>query len=150
MIQRIQTVYLLGILGLIILCLYFPMAELIGAAGQMDAYTLKGLTSGKAGKDFSRILILISGFIVGFTLVTIFIYKNRKRQMLFCIILIAVLLILEALIFLQLGRLKTDLGVMINYRLPVVFPLISSVLAYMAYRRIKQDEDLVKSYDRLR
>ena len=150
MIQRIQTVYLLGAIILTALCFYFPMAELTTATGQMYAYNLRGLTGSMAGKSFSKLLMLLSGLVTGATLVTIFLYKNRKRQMRACTPIIIFLIIIPALAYFQLEQLKVALGMMVTFKLPLVFPLISAVLTFMAYRGIKQDEDLVKSYERLR
>lgn len=150
MIQRIQTLYLLGILALIILCFYFPMAELFNTAGQNDWYSLSGLLSGKAGKSFNEVLTFLAGLVVGATFITIFIYKKRKRQMIACIVIIVVLIVMEVFIFVQIQQLKKELGMLANYKITSVFPLIGAVLAFLAYRAIKKDEDLVKSYDRLR
>ncbi|MBE0667040.1 MAG: DUF4293 family protein, partial [Bacteroidales bacterium] len=36
------------------------------------------------------------------------------------------------------------------WRIKALFPLISAILAWLAYRKILQDDLLVKSYDRLR
>jgi hypothetical protein len=150
MIQRIQTVYLLGATALVALCFFLPMAELITIAGQTDAYTLRGLSRSMAGKSFSEMLMLLSGLVCAATFLTIFFYKKRKRQMRACLIIIVFLVIIEALAFFQLGQLKGELNMMVAYRLPFVFPLISAVLMYLAFRGIKKDEELVRSYDRLR
>ena len=150
MIQRIQTIYLLGIIALLVLCFYFPFAEFIDAAGHNDWYSLKGLSSGKAGKSFSQILTFAAGLAVGVSFITIFLYKKRKQQMLACLINIVVLIVMNILVFIQIGQLKQELSLIANYKLPAVFPLVGAVLAFMAYRAIKSDDNLVKSYDRLR
>ena len=61
MIQRIQTVYLLGTLALVVLCFFFPMVEFSTTAGQFDHYTLNGLAKTTAGKSFSELVMFISG-----------------------------------------------------------------------------------------
>jgi hypothetical protein len=66
-----------------------------------------------------------------------------------CLIIIGMLIILNALLFYQFLGLKSA-GVMFFYRLPFIFPVISAILTYLAFRSIKKDDDLVKSYDRLR
>lgn len=150
MIQRIQTLYLLGIIALVVLSYYLPMAELFNTAGQNDWYSLRGLSSGKAGQGLNEIITFLSGMVVGASLITIFLYKRRKGQMRACILLIIVLVLMNVLLFIQIGLLKQALGMMANYKFASVLPLVAAVLAFMAYRAIKKDEDLVKSYDRLR
>jgi hypothetical protein len=150
MIQRIQTVYLLGAIALVVLCFYFPMAEFINTSGHQDMYTLGGLTSGMAGKNFSEILAFLSGIVVGASFISVFMYKKRKRQIKACMIIIVLLILINILVFVQIAQLKQELGMVASYKLPCVFPLISAVLVFLAYRGIKKDEELVKSYDRIR
>jgi len=150
MIQRIQTVYLLGVLILVTLCFFFPMAEFITSSGQLDTYTIHGLTKAITGKNLSEIFSFLAGIAVGATLASIFLYKKRKRQMLACYTIIFILVALNILIFIQIVQLKKELSMMVTYKLPFLFPLISAVLTFLAYRGIKKDDELVKSYDRLR
>jgi len=56
-------------------------------------------------------------------------------------------LILGAFYVIMFDR-KIDVTVI--WKVKVVFPLISALLAWMAYRSILKDELVVKSYDRLR
>ena len=56
-------------------------------------------------------------------------------------------LILGAFYVIMFDR-KIDVTVI--WRVKVIFPLISAILAWMAYRSILKDELVVKSYDRLR
>ena len=70
--------------------------------------------------------------------------------MLACLTIIFIVIALNILVFFQIGQLKKELSMMVTYKLPLVFPLISAVLTFLAYRGIKKDDELVKSYDRLR
>lgn len=150
MIQRIQTVYLLGIAGIIFVCFYFPMAEFSNISGPADWYLLSGLRNSKAGEGFSSVITFLSGLAVGVSISNIFVFKNRKRQMLFCLVLIGILVLINALTFIQIAMLKSELNMLVGLKVPSVFPLIGAVVAFMAYRAIRKDEDLVRSYDRLR
>ena len=56
-------------------------------------------------------------------------------------------LILGAFYVIMFDR-KIDVTVI--WKIKVIFPLISAILAWMAYRSILKDDLKVKSYDRLR
>ena len=42
------------------------------------------------------------------------------------------------------------IDVTIIWKIKVIFPLVSAILAWLAYRAILRDDLMVKSYDRLR
>ena len=150
MIQRVQTLYLLCATAFVAGCFFFSVAELTGAAGHMEPYTLLGLSTSAASKWLSNIISFLSGIVVGTNFTNIFSYKKRKWQMKICLMNIALLVIIEALIFFLMGQFKQELGVTVAYKLPIAFPLISAVLIYLAFRGIKKDDKLVRSYDRIR
>jgi hypothetical protein len=96
MIQRIQTIYLLGAAVLLGLCFFFPVA-IISLPGQLDTLTLSGLAKGSAGKGLGNILGFIGGVTTAFTFGAIFFYKQRKRQMKLCLISIALQIMIAVL-----------------------------------------------------
>ncbi len=80
----------------------------------------------------------------------ILLYKNRPLQMRLTMIVLLLSLgtiILGAFYILMLDR-KIDITVI--WRVKAVFPLITAILAWLAYRAILRDEIKVRSYDRLR
>ncbi|MRS04310.1 DUF4293 family protein, partial [bacterium] len=82
--------------------------------------------------------------------IAILLFRNRPLQMrLTMLVLLLSLgtLILGAFYVLMLDR-KIDITVM--WRVKSVFPLITAILAWLAYRAILKDELKVRSYDRLR
>ena len=87
------------------------------------------------------ILLCISCF---FSLVTIGLYKNRRLQMKICI----VTMILFFSTFISTSYLTAALGCTVGFG--SVVPLLSAVLALLAWNGIKKDEKLVRSADRLR
>ena len=127
MLQRIQTLYLFGALIVNFLFLFVPI------------YT-SGATSVSITTNIA--LSILSLVLNGLLLFTIFSYKNRKRQMLACKLLvigISVEIILSIL-------LVTSGSICWNF----VFPFTSIVFIIIAFRSIKSDEKLVRSADRLR
>lgn len=123
MIQRIQTIYLLIIVLINSIVLFlFPI----------DFITNIGM-----------------GIVAGLALISIFLFKNRKKQfVLNRINILCNLIILGVLVYWKLnssGEVEiSEKGVL------VLVPLISIVFLFMANRAIRRDEQLVKSADRLR
>jgi len=113
MIQRIQSVYLLLITAL--------MAVLAITAFDVSWW--------------QSLLFVMLGII---SLVTIFLYKNRKRQMW----IVAFLLLASILIFVY--------AIEISALIMGILSLISMLLAILTISAIRKDEKLVRSLDRLR
>jgi len=149
MIQRIQTISILLALAFLAASCFAPVAALVSLNGQVSAVNLFGLNPGKAETPFHIALMILSGFIAIIDLIIIFSYKNRKKQMNICMINIILLVCLNLLLFYQLWHLK-KIGIVESYQVTAVFPLLSAVLTYLAYRGIKKDDNLVHSYERLR
>lgn len=150
MIQRIQTIYLLIVTLLVTLCFFMPSAELVTGTGPTASFTMFQLIKGNAGKEINGVLAAITGISSALAFFAIFFYKKRKLQLTICLLLIALLILIDVVAFIDLQQLKKEASMIVSYKLPLVFPLISAILTYLAYRGIKKDEELVQSYDRLR
>ena len=130
MIQRIQTVYLFFVFCLMAILAFIPFSSL-NAFGN-------GFFIG-----YASVIALIA-------IVTIFLYKNRKMQIRLCygMLVAVVLFYIFYYIFDRQNFSFTELFKHVQYTF--VFPFISFILVYLAIRRIKKDEKLVRSLDRLR
>jgi hypothetical protein len=164
MIQRIQTVYLIIIAVIAGLLLYMNPSYVEMAGFDKWAGNNKGVIS----LHFNSVEWIINSEVInssslsimGFTLgvisfmafIAIFLYKNRKLQMLvtaFNYIFILLLLIFMVYFGLKYKSLiSQDLDVEIAIGL--FFPLFLPVFNYMALSRMNYDEQLVKGSDRLR
>ena len=84
------------------------------------------------------------------SLVVIFLYKKRNYQILLAKILIFLIsaFIGASLVYSWLIISKYDAAFDLWYKL--LIPVIQLILSVLAYRGVKKDDDLVKSYDRLR
>lgn len=91
-------------------------------------------------------LFIASGVL---SLVNIFFFKDRKRQMLFNVINIFMNLVLVGLLAFRLYNLPGD-GFASEKGVGLFLPLITVVLLWLANRSIIKDEKLVKSVDRIR
>ena len=151
MIQRIQTLFLFAVLVLSSLMLTGDLIKMDNGTGTMFTISLKGL--GEAGGETVQSLWPLSLILVVvplLTLAAIFLYKKRSLQMkmtLLVLLLSLGVLILGAFYVIMFDR-KIDVTVI--WKIKVIFPLISAILAWMAYRAILKDDLKVRSYDRLR
>jgi hypothetical protein len=155
MIQRIQSIYLL-----MTSVLSFPL--LIGGiinfhekAGSVLKITFKGLMRDTGIQNPELVekllpLTLVLILIPLISAITIFLFKKRGLQIKFAsgLIILIILLILLLILYsyIALTRYSTDLSAGIIMALPA----LQLVLSVLAYRGIRKDDDLVKSYDRLR
>jgi len=155
MIQRIQTLYLLLTILTSGLFLTGSFLEFRNDTGELIKITFMGIYRSVGGNGFELTLKLIPMTVLILLIpllsaVTVFLYKKRKLQLKAAsvIIVIAIVLIILTVyyVFIVISRFKVDLVMTIKMFLPVVIMLF----AILAFRAIKKDEDLVRSYDRLR
>lgn len=136
MIQRIQTVYLLAVVminGVLPFWVYL-WTDLNGEA----LY---------ASSDMTYSLLFLSSAALAF--LTIFLYKNRKRQFVLNRLNILLNLILLG-IFVYRSLLLSEENSVAEKGLGMLLPIVSVIFLVLANRAVKKDEDLVRSADRLR
>jgi hypothetical protein len=155
MIQRIQTVYLLIIVLLSGFTIFSPVAELTNATEGLN-YTvnLKGIYLIQ-GTEFiyqSSVwsLSMVTILIPVLSIISIFSYKNRIKQIRFSVINILLMIVFYLLLFLYLWLASKNLNADWHLQLVCIFPLVSIILNYLAIGAIGKDEALVKSMDRIR
>jgi hypothetical protein len=155
MIQRIQSLYLSLTTLLSILFLHGSILSFINKSGALIKVTFIGITRDSGGQSSEIIeklwpLSVIIIVIPVLSLLTIFLFKNRKIQLwlaLSVIIFISGLIILSVL-YSSIVITKYGADIVPGFRM--VIPLIQLVFAILAYRGVKKDDLLIKSYDRLR
>lgn len=148
MIQRIQTVYLLLIT--ILAVLFLSGNILLFSDG--SAITFSGVSDTTMANDSKSIPLLsaILALVPIVSFVTIFIFKNRKLQIQLILALVILILIEIATVAYLAYTLVVAHSAELGPGPKMVLPPVMLVLAFLAYRGIKKDENLVKSYDRLR
>ena len=156
MLQRIQTLYLLIVVTAMSLTLSLPSMRAISPEGIDYAFSnLRGLFAVEQGgfniTGVTMWLLFTNVIILIIALLTIFTYKWRVIQMRlssFNMVLLvgyyAILFFTRYVIFEQNAMEST------TFSWPIVLPLISAILTYLALRAIAKDEALVRSLDRLR
>ena len=151
MIQRIQTLFLLAIAVVSGLMLTGDLITMDAGAGTLFNISFTGLDD-SAGKLVQRLwpLSFIIALVPLLALAAIFLYKKRTLQMritMFILLLSLGTIILGAFYVIMFER---KIEVTMIWRIRALFPLVSAILAWLAYRAIMKDDLKVKSYDRLR
>ncbi len=150
MIQRIQSVYLLIVGILLIVCICNPLGSFIGADMAMTEFSNLSLTTADGISDYAPwalFAILLVAVLLAFG--TIFLFAKRMLQIRLTIfstlLLIGWYITLAAFVFM----LKEE-GSTFSPSWPVCLPFVGIVLNWLAIRAIGKDEVLVRAYDRLR
>lgn len=154
--QRIQTLYFVLVIILMIAGIILPAAEFYNPT-QNITYQLdsRGIVQLNAEGIAERTLSMnpctyLFGMILFLTTFCIFSFKDRKKQFRLATVnmLLIVLYVIALGVFVIYS--KNKLGVDMTLQYPVVFPVIAIIFNYLAMRGINKDEKLVRSVDRLR
>lgn len=151
MIQRIQSLYLLAASVLSALLLFIPIGEAMLENGKMLAVYVVGIPEIGA-MSFSwifKIMTALSSLVAAFALISIFFYKNRKRQILFCVIAFIFNVLLFGAMMLFSARLE-NVPIHMQSKITFFIPVIVMFLIIFATKAIRRDEATVKAADRLR
>ncbi len=154
MIQRIQTVYLLLAAFLMSLLFTNPIAEILVSDKLFLTLWHNKIVSSDP-ELFSRMstwpITVLLGVVVLVELVIVFLYKNRLLQIRLSIFNLLLMFGLVGLIYFFTKHTLNNLeGIKSAFLWPVVCPMISIILNYLALKAIQKDENLVRSYDRIR
>jgi len=156
MIQRIQSIYLLGSILVCVLIYFLPLGYI--NSDTLIKYSVCGFYNVESGNmvQFNWLLSSILSVSIFLQLIGVFLYKNRRRQaMLVQISLITILLfIVLALMYQDISALIQEsssfLGEEISFTWNIILIGISWILTYLAMKAIKKDEALIRSADRMR
>jgi len=157
MLQRIQSLYLLLAAIAMGLTVYFPLADAIGSDDSLVLYSYKLISlvpdsSPDLPVYFIWPLAVISLLVLLISVITIFMYKKRMRQLTIIRGAIILLIIMIALFFFYYSpELEKISGGIVGYKVPGAYlPVVTFILFVLAYRGIIADEKLIRSADRLR
>lgn len=89
-------------------------------------------------------LLIFTGGSMILSLVTIFLFKDRKLQIRLCLIGLALSILILLFYFLEIKQVKGAIS------LTALFTLAIPISYFMAFRGIRADQKLVKSLDKLR
>ncbi|MFZ0471799.1 MAG: DUF4293 domain-containing protein [Bacteroidales bacterium] len=151
MIQRIQTLFLIAILVLSGLMFTGDLINMDNGTGTVFTISFDGLGE-KGGEIIQHLwpLTVILVIVPLLALIAIFLFKRRQLQMRITMLVLLLslgTLLLGAFYIIMFDR-KMEITVI--WQVKAVFPLVSAILAWLAYRSILKDDLMVRSYDRLR
>ena len=152
MIQRIQSIYLAVISILLSAMMFFPLAEILSndKIVVFNAFSIVFL-NGEVSYSFYLILQGVVIALLSVTnLVAIFLYSNRKLQMMLCKLSVVFEILLCNLIFYNVVHSISSKTFDIQYSFPIVFPIIALILQLLAFWAIRKDDRLIRSVDRIR
>jgi hypothetical protein len=155
MIQRIQSIYLLMTTLLSFLFLNGSFLSFINKTGSLIKITFNGILKSTGAQDFEMAgkvfpLTALIVIIPVFALITIFFFKNRGLQLWLARILVGVISVFILASVYYSFTVVTKYSTQIIPGVKMVLPLLQLIFSFLAFRGIRNDERLVKSYDRLR
>jgi Na+/proline symporter len=155
MIQRIQSIYLFLTTVLSFLFLKGGILNFINEKGDTIKLTFSGVvkTSGSNAPELIHSSLLIAVLIiiiVLLALITIFLFKKRNIQMMLAGLLTGVIATFIIACGYYYWLIVSENNGELVPGIKMILPVIMLILAILAYRGIKKDDRLVKSYDRLR
>lgn len=154
MIQRKQSLFLLGAVIAIVICLFYPLIamEPAGMGSQALLFNIGLRDTHGAISFFCWPLFACLSVAAILAVATIFLYHHRKLQMRLCLWAVGLHIlwyIYLALLFLDVIGIPVERA---HTRLcfAACLPLISIILLMMARKAINDDEKLVRAADRIR
>jgi hypothetical protein len=124
-----------------------PFAD-IAHEGNFYLFDIHGIVGQEGLKENGMAIAGLIGLILLLHVVAIFMYKKRILQIRFLVLSILLSIGLFGM-FYFFTYYSFD-GADISFKIPVVFPVISLILDYLAIRGIGKDEALIRSMDRIR
>lgn len=143
MIQRIQTLFLLGV-ALVALLLFFIPFQVTNDANAFSVNLLSGFSNPSVTSNIYVPLIIAFG-IIALAVFTIMKFKNRVLQYKLSNVLMLLNIIVLAVFFL----LNFYDGA-ISFSFGAFLPILGIICSFLAAHFIKKDEQLVRSADRIR
>ena len=155
MIQRIQSLYLTLVILLTLFLFRGNVFNFAGESGEVIKLLLTGVLMDNEGRLFAQVsnlwlLTVILVVIPFMSLITILMFRNRKIQLLFAILVVMMSSGLIIALFYYAYSVMDNYKMVIIPGFKMVIPLIILIFSILAYRGILKDDRLVKSYDRLR
>jgi hypothetical protein len=111
-------------------------------------YTLSGGAGERTEPLLPLTILLLVVPVLAFT--TLLLFKRRKLQMRASVFTLLLLLGMVVLLGFYIFYIITKHDARVIFSIKAVFPVVSSILMYLAFRGILKDELLVRSYDRIR
>lgn len=148
--QRIQTLYLIVAVIVAVTGLFTSVITIETPTSTIDVSPLL-FDGGTGGFGGWPLLILWGGYIL-LSVLALSRFKDRKLQMRFVrySYFFLFLVVMTELWLIYMWRTGVSDDAVVSYGSHLIIPFAAFLFSFMAYKRIKKDDDLVKSVDRLR
>lgn len=155
MIQRIQSLYLSLIFLLSLVFVQGSYLSFADKSGSQIKITITNIVRDSGLQDITVLekpfpLTVILILIPIISLITIFLFKNRKIQIWLSLALIFIIAAFIGTASYYAWIVTTKYSAEIVPGIKMILMPVMLIFAVLAYRGIKKDDNLVKSYDRLR
>ena len=155
MIQRVQSLYLLGSIIICGLMFFLPLGSISGDT--LVRFSVCGMFNQESGEliQFNWMLSSVLSIVLLLQLASIFLFNNRNRQAMMVQISLILLLvfIVLALLYQDITSILGTAGIAeqeIEFNWSITLMGLAWILTYLALRAIRKDEALVRSTDRMR
>lgn len=146
--QRIQSVYLLIAVILMVVFAFFP--ALTFQLGDRE-FVYGALEAGKVGVTHIDPLMLMLVILISLlALMDIFLYKNLQRQMTVCFVDIIIGLAMLIAIGIQAYVVGNREGVIVNWQYYLAMPVLAIIFLMLAHHAMSRDKKTLRDADRLR
>ena len=155
MIQRIQSLYLLLTSVMAIIFLPGRFLRFFNNSGSEIVLNITGLWQLSAGKpnELVRTAWMVPALFVliaVLALTTIFLFRKRKLQLKLSLALIVLSVAAITALIISVLKISSEFSVTLAPVAGTILPVLVLLFSILSYRSIRRDEDLVRSYDRLR
>lgn len=151
MIQRIQSVYLVLVAGLMLAILFMPLASFAGGGAEFDfkALSIVEKESQKVFTDTWPLVIPVAAVILN-ALAVIFLYKKRPLQIKLASANIFLILASCCAFFYYSWSFMQTYSCEIKMNFSILLPILAFIFNLLAIKSIKKDEKLIRSLNRIR
>lgn len=152
MVQRIQSVYLLLIAGLMLAMLFVPLSSFTGVDGRLFLFKILSITDQQTLQILIAtwpVVIPVAAVIIN-SLFTIFLYKNRKLQVKLAGANMPLVLVFYCAFIYYAWDFMKSYPSTIQIGFALALPIVALIVNMLAVRAINKDEKLIKSLDRIR
>jgi hypothetical protein len=145
MIQRVQTIFLILAAGCFGALFKMPLATSSVSSAHFLADNVYSIQDHLA-------LLSVTILAAGVSVLTIFLFKNRKlqRKLVYLIAFLAIILVIASYLLLKMDNQGVIQSLSIQLQAGTFLPMAGIVFCMLAGYYIGKDEKLVKSMDRLR
>lgn len=152
MIQRIQTIFLLLTAIFMSGAAFCPLFEIVDGGKLSLTFHSFGIGTmfNAEYPTWGILTFAVLGIIL--SIVNIFLYKKRQLQIKLALLtaLLIVVYYVTTMIYLNTYLAKIDSAYTLNIQFGIILPVIALIFDFLAISKIKKDEKLVRSLDRIR